>query len=58
VIVQPGTNETGCEDCLSIPLPDQVFPPASTSVDALGILPNPIGRDDEEFLKYAISVIH
>lgn len=49
-----GVNQTSCQDCISISLPDGVFPPgsASTSVDALGILPNPIGRDDQEFLKY------
>lgn len=46
-------TESSCEDCLAIALTGGVYPPGvSTSVDALNIIPNPIGREDEEFLRY------
>lgn len=46
-------TEHTCEDCLDMTLTGGVYPPGeSTSVDALNIIPNPIRREDEAFLKY------
>lgn len=50
-------TETNCEDCLAMNLTNGVFPSgASTSVAALNITSDPIGRDDQEFLKYVYNI--
>lgn len=48
-------TDSTCEDCLTMTLTGGVHPPgAATSVDALNIASNPVGREDPEFLKYII----
>ena len=49
---QQRATGNSCEDCLAMNLTNGVFPPGvSTSVEALSIIPDPIGRNDAEFLK-------
>ena len=51
-------TSSNCEECLSRSLTGGIFPPdAISSVDALNVIPDLVGRDDEEFLKYIHTYI-